>query len=263
MINLLQGRRLVDLSVTLDNNPWTDPPPLLPSIEYQDHQQGWPEMAAMFPGLEKAQMPGEEAWASERLTVTPHNGTHMDAPWHYSSTTNGGEPAFGIDELPLEWCLRPGVRLDFRHVADGAILQPEDLQRELARIDYCLSPLDIVLINTAAGARYGQPDYLQRGCGIGRAATLWLLEQGVRVVGTVPWSWDAPFHFTRERFQASGDAGLIWEGHKAGREIAYGQMEKLSNLEQLPDHGFWVSCFPYKIRRGSAGFIRAVAIVDA
>jgi hypothetical protein len=39
-------------------------------IQYakQDHQQGWPEMAAMFPGLEKAQMPGEEAWASERLT---------------------------------------------------------------------------------------------------------------------------------------------------------------------------------------------------
>ncbi|STS92646.1 cyclase, putative [Klebsiella variicola] len=80
MINLLQGRRLIDLSVTLDNNPWTDPPPLLPNIEYQDHQQGWPEMAAMFPGLEKSQMPGEEAWASERLTVTPHNGTHMDAP---------------------------------------------------------------------------------------------------------------------------------------------------------------------------------------
>ncbi len=116
--------------------------------------------------------------------MTPHNGTHMDAPWHYSSTTNGGEPAFGIDELPLEWCLRPGVRLDFRHVADGAILQPEDLQRELARIDYRLSPLDIVLINTAAGACYGQPDYLQRGCGIGRAATLWLLEQG--------YGWSAP-----------------------------------------------------------------------
>lgn len=144
-------------------------------------------------------------------------------PWHYSSTTNGGEPAFGIDELPLEWCLRPGVRLDFRHVADGAILQPEDLQRELARIGYCLSPLDIVLINTAAGARYGQPDYLQRGCGIGRAATLWLLEQGVRVVGTDAWSWDAPFHFTRERFQASGDAGLIWEGHKAGRRSPMGK----------------------------------------
>ncbi|HDS1118086.1 TPA: cyclase family protein, partial [Pluralibacter gergoviae] len=145
---------------------------------------------------------------------------------------------------------------------DGAILQPDDLRRALARIGYTLSPLDIVLINTAAGARYGQPDYLQRGCGIGREATLWLLEQGVRVVGTDAWSWDAPFSYTRERFLASGDAGLIWEGHKAGRDIAYGQMEKLSNLDKLPDSGFWVSCFPYKIQRGSAGFIRAVAIVE-
>lgn len=119
-----------------------------------------------------------------------------------------------------------------------------------------------MLINTAAGAYYGEESYLQRGCGIGRAATLWLLEQGVRVVGTDAWSWDAPFSFTRERFRETGDAALIWEGHKAGREIAYGQMEKLTNLHLLPDSGFWVSCFPYKIKRASAGFTRAVAIVE-
>lgn len=48
----------------------------------------------------------------------------------------------------------------------------------------------------------------------------------------------------------------------AGRDIGYGQMEKLANLEQLPDHGFLVSCFPYKIRHASAGFVRAVAILE-
>ena len=63
-------RRLVDLSVTLDNNPYTDPPPLLPKIDYMDHQQGWPEMAAMFPGLSKDQLPGDESWAAERLKAT-------------------------------------------------------------------------------------------------------------------------------------------------------------------------------------------------
>ena len=46
----IKHRRLIDLSVTLDNNPYTDPPPLLPRIDYMDHQQGWPEMAALFPG---------------------------------------------------------------------------------------------------------------------------------------------------------------------------------------------------------------------
>ncbi len=66
----------------------------------------------------------------------------------------------------------------------------------------------------------------------------------------------------RERFAASGDASIIWEGHKAGRDIGYGQMEKLANLEQLPDHGFLVSCFPYKIRQAFPGFVRAVAILE-
>ena len=28
---------------------------------------------------------------------------------------------------------------------------------------------------------------------MGKAATLWLLERGVRLVGTDGWSWDAPF----------------------------------------------------------------------
>ena len=65
---------------------------------------------------------------------------------------------------------------------------------------------------------------------MGKEATLWMLERGVRVVGTDAWSWDAPFSFTRRKVKATGDAGLIWEGHRAGREIGYSQMEKLGNL---------------------------------
>lgn len=255
-------RRFVDLSVTLENNPYTDPPPLLPRIEYSDHQQGWPEMAAMFPGLTLEQMPGAEAWAAERLVMTTHSGTHMDAPWHYASTTDGGARAWGIDELPLEWCLRPGVKLDFRALADGHVVTAAEVAAELDRIEYRLQPLDIVLVNTRAGELFGQPGYLDAGVGIGREATLYLLEQGVRVVGTDAWSWDAPFSYTRQRFAETGDASLIWEGHKAGRDVGYGQMEKLANLARLPAHGFTVSCFPYKIKGASAGFVRAVAIFD-
>jgi kynurenine formamidase len=55
---------------------------------------------------------------------------------------------------------------------------------------------------------------------------------------------------------------FLWEGHKAGRDIGYGQIEKLANLNLLPPDGFWVSCFPYKIEKGSAGFIRAVALLE-
>ncbi|MDC4554021.1 cyclase family protein [Acinetobacter baumannii] len=261
MENFLKDRKYIDLSVTLENNPYTDPPPLLPKIEYMDHQEGWPEMEAMFPGLELKDLPGKEAWAAERLIITTHSGTHMDAPWHYSSTTDGGKPAYGIDELPLDWCFRPGVKLDFRNKPDGHVVSASEVQEELSRIGYILSPLDIVLINTSAGAYFGQPEYLGKGCGIGREATLWMLEQGVRVVGTDAWSWDAPFKYTKEKFAQTKDASIIWEGHKAGRDIGYGQMEKLANLESLPNYGFLVSCFPYKIKHASAGFVRAVAIL--
>ena len=57
-------------------------------------------------------------------------------------------------------------------------------------------------------------------------------------------------------------AALIWEGHKAGREIGYCHLEKLHNLEALPAVGYTVCCFPVKIRRASAGWTRAVAILD-
>lgn len=192
--------------------------------------------------------------------MTSHSGTHMDAPWHYASTMDGGAPAMTIDTVPLDWCLRPGVRLDFRDRPDGHVVGRTEMAEAVERSGHRLEPLDIVLVNTAAGAAYGQPDYIDRGCGIGREATLWLLERGVRVVGTDAWSWDAPFSHPRRRFAETGDPSIIWEGHKAGRDIGYGQMEKLTNLDRLPPDGFLVCCFPYKIRGGSAGFTRAVAL---
>jgi kynurenine formamidase len=131
----------------------------------------------------------------------------------------------------------------------------------IKRIGHTLKPLEIVVVNTRAGSRYGEADFLDAGCGMGKAATLWLLERGVRLVGTDGWSWDAPFSFTRQRVQETGNVDLIWEGHRAGREIGYSHLEKLHNLELLPADGFEIVCFPVKVHRGSAGWTRAVAIL--
>ena len=142
------------------------------------------------------------------------------------------------------------------------VASARDVETELRRIGHQLAPLEIVLVNTSAGAAYGRPDYVSKGCGMGREATLYLLERGVRVTGTDGWSWDAPFVHTKEKYLATGDASLIWEGHRAGREIGYCHIEKLHNLEALPADGFMVSCFPVKVRGGSAGWTRAVAIIE-
>jgi len=256
------ARRFVDLSIFLENEVISDPPGYRPKIDYIDHRASLPEIVGFFPGLKAGDLPDGEAWAIERVELITHNGTHLDAPYHFATTMNGGERAITIDEVPLEWCFQPGVKLDFTRLPDGYVVTAADVERELARIGHELAPLQVVLVNTAAGRRYGSDDYVSAGCGVSREATLYLLERGVRITGTDGWSWDAPFVHTRERYSATGDASLIWEGHKAGRQIGYCHLEKLHNLEVLPPTGFTVACFPVKIRAASAGWTRAVAIFE-
>lgn len=255
------ARRFVDISVAIKNGIRSDPPGLTPEIVYRDHAYGAREFEQMSGVPVARQIDGLGA-AAEECVLTTHAGTHLDAPWHYHPTMNKGERAWTIDEIPLNWCFGPGVKLDFRDKPDGYVCTAHDVEDELTRIGHALRPGDIVLVNTAAGLRYGHDDFLGRGCGMGREATLFLTSRGVRVAGTDGWSWDAPFSHTRRRIEETGDYSLFWEGHKAGIERAYCHMEKLSNLESLPPDGFEVSCFPVKIEGASAGWCRAVAILS-
>ncbi|TMV05694.1 cyclase family protein [Ruegeria sediminis] len=256
------ARRYIDLSVPLETGIASDPPIVLPEIEYLSHQQTAGQIMSFFPGLKREDLPGGEGWAIERLKISTHNGTHVDAPYHYHSTMNKGERAMTIDEVPLEWCFGSGVKFDFRHMPDGHVVTPKEIEVELARIGHDLRPLDIVVVNTSAGAHYGLDDYLLKGCGFGRDATNYLTGQGVRMVGTDAWSWDAPFAHTAQEFARTGDPSIIWEGHRAGMDQGYCQIEKMTNLDLLPDTGFIVSAFPFKIKAASAGFTRAVAIIE-
>ena len=145
-------RKFVDLSVPLETGIASDPPPVLPQIEYLDHQQTAEQMMSFFPGLTKDDLPGGEGWGIEWLKLTTHSDTHVDAPYHYHSTMDGGKRAITIDEVPLEWCFGPGVKLDFREKPDGHVVGPEEIAAELDRIGHDLKPLDIVVVNTP-----GQP----------------------------------------------------------------------------------------------------------
>jgi kynurenine formamidase len=65
---------------------------------------------------------------------------------------------------------------------------------------------------------------------------------------------------TARKVAETGDASLIWEGHRAGMVRGYCHIEKLANLETLPANGFDVICFPVKIKGASAGWCRPVAV---
>jgi kynurenine formamidase len=243
--------RLVDLSVALEDNPSE---PMRPQIDYQDHDDSAPLVAGIF-GCEVSDLPAGKGWGNETVTAITHAGTHVDAPWHYFPTC-GGEPARTIDQLPLEWFLGPGVRVDLRGLERGTRVLPEHLPE--------VDEGEIVLLWTGADGAWGSPEYPNAGCGLSAEATGWLLDRGVRVIGTDAWGLDRPLLDQRAAYEQDRDASKLWEAHRVGIHREYCQIEKLHNLGALPGaRGFTVSCLPVKITGASAGWCRAVAILDA
>ena len=250
--------RLIDLSTLIAPSPEGTPPFERTDIAYSPHAGGAAQAQAILK-VPPSVFRHEEGWATEEFTkFGTHNSTHVDAPWHYNSEI-AGQRAQTIDELPLEWFFGDGVVLDMRHKVDGDAMTIADAQAELARIGYTLKPLDIVLVRTGRDEFYGQPDYIFRGCGVTAEATRWLYDQGVRVMGIDAWGWDAPLNKQAQEALTKQQPGIFWAAHQV--DLAYAQIERLINLTDLPPFGFKVSCFPLKIKNGSAGPTRAVAIL--
>jgi kynurenine formamidase len=255
-------QKIIDLSIAIEAGVPSDPEMMIPQIDYITHEQGAEQMEQFFPGLKKSQLPGGLGWALEFVRLTTHSGTHLDAPFHYHPFMDKGETALTIDEIPLEWCFSDGVVLDFSDKPDGDRITEKDVVAKLEAIDYRIKPFDIVLIRTGADAFWGTPDYLFKGAGMTRESTLFLLNQGVKVVGIDAWSWDRPLAYLAQEFQQTGDPSVIWEAHFAGIEKGYCHMEKMAGLDKIPKpHGFKVACFPVKIKSASAAWTRPVAIL--
>jgi kynurenine formamidase len=250
--------RLVDLSAPIEQSPPETPDPLRTDIEFSSHAEG----AAFVEGL--LGVPGRllrdgEGWATETFTrFGTHTTTHVDAPWHYNSQI-GGKPAQTIDQLPLDWFFGAGVVLDMTAKEDGDAVEVADVEAELARIGCELGERDIVLVKTGRDAAYGDPGYIALGPGVSAAATHWLYDRGVRVMGIDAWSWDAPLHLQAQEALERDQPGVFWAAHQA--DLPYAQIERLVNLGELPATGFQVACFPLRIVGASAAPTRAVAIL--
>ena len=199
--------------------------------------------------------------ANDNVETLSHAGTHVDAPWHFGPVVQG-KPAKKIDEVPLEWCYGNGVLLDFSQTKkSGEAISAQDVKKELQRIGYTLKPMDIVLIRTGAEDFFDKdPNFGATGSGLVKESLMWLLDQGIKLIGTDAFTLDIPIPKMVEELK-KGNKAAFFPIHYAGREREYIHAEKLSNLKTLPKaFGFKVAMFPIKIEGGAGGWARAVAI---
>ncbi len=250
---------IIDLSAPIVPSPPETPDVLRTEVEFSDHESGATVIKELF-GVGPELLRDGEGWANEFFTrLGTHNSTHVDAPWHYNSTI-GGEPAQTIEQLPLEWFVNPGVVLNFDGRADGEVIDTRDVEAALADTGHDLKPLDIVLIRTGCDRWVDTDEYMAHGPGVSGAATKWLYERGIRVMGIDAWGWDRPLWMQAQEANEKNETGIFWEAHQV--DLAYSQIERLVNLDRLPLAGFTVSCLPLPIVGGSAAPARVVAMLD-
>ena len=247
---------IIDLSVPIEDRAKSEPWPA--RIHYSSHKDG--TKIAESAGVKAEDFPGGIGLSLEELTLITHCGTHLDAPYHFGPTVEG-VPAKTIDQVPLKWCIGNGVVLDLSQKEKSAPITEDDIKAAIEKLDYEIQAWDIVLIRTDRDKLWGSRDYPWVHPGMTREATLFLLNKGVKIIGTDAYGFDRPFTVMFEETKA-GDKGALWPAHFAGRDKEYLHLEKLANLDKLPNHGFIFMAFPILIKKASAGWVRAVALVS-
>jgi len=199
-------------------------------------------------------------YEAHRFRAAEHGGTHLDAPIHFHAE------GWTLDEIPLDRLIGPGVVVDVEEACasdrDHAI-GVADLEAFEARF----GPIPtgaIVLLRTGFGrfwpdrravlgtdARGPEAVARLRFPGLAPEAARWLVaERKIRAVGL-----DTP----------SIDRGRskTFEAHRILAAANVPAFENLANLDRLPPTGIQVIALPMKVRGGSGGPLRAVAIVPA
>jgi kynurenine formamidase len=197
-------------------------------------------------------------YSAYRYSAAEHGGTHLDAPVHFAK---GHNP---IDQIPLDQLIGSAIVVDVtKQCATNpdylvSVKDFEDWEKQNGKIPNGT----IVLLRTGFGKYY--PDrkkYLgtdERGAeavaklhfpGLDPAAARWLTQsRSIKAIGLDTASID--------RGQST-----LFESHRTLFEHNIPAFENVANMDKLPAKGFTVIALPMKIKGGSGGPLRIVAIL--
>jgi kynurenine formamidase len=226
---------------------------------YGEETLYWPSRPVARFELERlayGETAGGYFYAANRFCAPEHGGTHLDAPIHFA------RDRLTTDQLPLEQLIAPAIRIDVREQATrdrSYRLQPEDIRRFEQKWGV-IRPGTIVLLQTG-WSRYW-PD---RKAYFGSES-----DQDASGLEFPSYGEEAARVLVQDRRvallgvdTASIDVGQSRDFvvHRIAAAANVGGLENLTNLDQVPETGFHVIALPMKIRGGSGGPVRVVALV--
>jgi len=197
-------------------------------------------------------------YSAYRYSAAEHGGTHLDSPVHFA------KGHYTVDQLPLQQLMGAAIVIDVTKQCAAnpdylvSVADFEDWEKRNGKI----AAGTIVLLRTGYGKYY--PDrkkYLgtdERGAaavaklhfpGLDPAAARWLTQnRSIKAIGLDTASID--------RGQST-----LFETHRTLFEKNIPAFENVANLDQLPVKGFSIIALPMKIKGGSGGPLRIVALL--
>ncbi|HEX6716300.1 MAG TPA: cyclase family protein [Pyrinomonadaceae bacterium] len=197
-------------------------------------------------------------YSAYRYSAAEHGGTHIDSPVHFA------KGHYTVDQLPLEQLMGAAIVVD---VTTQCAANPDYLVsvadfQNWEKVNGRIAPGTIVLLRTGFGKYY--PDrkkYLgtdERGAaavaklhfpGLDPAAARWLTQnRSIKAIGLDTASIDY-------------GQSTLFESHRILFEKNVPAFENVANLDQLPVKGFSIIALPMKIKGGSGGPLRIIALV--
>lgn len=197
-------------------------------------------------------------YSAYRYSAAEHGGTHIDAPVHFAKGRKS------VDEIPLEQLMGPGIVLDVTRQCEKNpdYLITEGDFKNWERRNGTIAAGTIVLLRTGFGKFY--PD---------RKRYLGTDRRGADAVASLHFPGlhpDAARWLTQNRRikaigldTASIDYGQskLFESHRTLFAKDIPALENVANLERLPTRGFSVIALPMKIKGGSGGPLRIIAVI--
>jgi len=196
-------------------------------------------------------------YSAYRYSAAEHGGTHLDSPVHFA------KGHYTVDELPLERLMGPAIVIDVTAQCAKnpdylvSVADIENWEKRNGRI----ASGTIVLLRTGFGKFY--PDrkkYLgteERGAeavaklhfpGLDPATARWLTQnRAIKAIGLDTASIDY-------------GQSTTFESHRILFDKNIPAFENVANLDQLPAKGFSVIALPMKIKGGSGGPLRIIAL---